>query len=166
MLDFDTPKFTLSEAAKAAGYVSVSTLRSYYQRRHFFLVGGMPPTGDGLPNQVRFRDIVHLAVAQRLIGLGVRPNAAFVATLPLAQQQVDLERIVGAPDLGALFIWQPDTGGKIVTPAEQMCVALADVFYGGPRTGPSRPSVIIAFAPIIRAVLRSLKIKMPGGDGG
>jgi hypothetical protein len=83
MVDYDTPKYPIRDAASASGF-SLNTLRSNYQRGWFRIIGGERAQGEGLPHMLSLRDVLHVAVAHRLWTAGVHPEIAFKAGINFA----------------------------------------------------------------------------------
>ncbi len=81
--DYDTPLYPIREAAQAAGF-ELNTLRSLYQRGHFRIIGGEEAKARGLGHMLNLRDIMHVAVAKRLMDVGVHAKDAFEATISFA----------------------------------------------------------------------------------
>ncbi len=81
--DYETPLYPVREAANAAGF-ELNTLRSLYQRGHFRVIGGEEAKARGLGRMLNLRDIMHVAVAKRLMDLGLHPKDAFEAGIYFA----------------------------------------------------------------------------------
>jgi hypothetical protein len=112
-IDYHTPRWTLREAAATAGYDSVNTLRAYYQRGHFRIVGGEAAKARGLSSLLNLRDVLHLAVAGRLIDVGVHPRHAFDAGRTFAHsgdERRDPAKIYDPREGFTVLIYRPRTG--------------------------------------------------------
>lgn len=77
-VDYRTPIYPIRQAAAAAGF-ELNTLRSLYRRGHFRIIGGEEAKSRGLGHALNLRDIMHVAVAKRLMDVGVHPKDAFDA---------------------------------------------------------------------------------------
>lgn len=86
MIDYSTPRFKTSDVAKAAD-LSAPTLRSYFGRGHFRVIGDEHALDrrdadvEGVPNLYSFRDALHVGTAACLIAANVHPAKAWKATM-------------------------------------------------------------------------------------
>lgn len=82
-LDYESPRFTFRQAALSADF-PLNTLRSYYQRELF-----KPPAnvseGRGKTRYLSLGDILILAIAARLIDIGMNPFRAFHVARPFVE---------------------------------------------------------------------------------
>ena len=78
MIDLHTPRYSSAEAARACG-IPPTTLRTYFARNHFRVLGDTRPRDtNGLPHLFSLRDIVGLAIALRLMETtAITPKQAF-----------------------------------------------------------------------------------------
>lgn len=169
-IDYDTARYTFRQAAIAAGF-EPNTLRSYYapNRAFFRIIGGEAAKAKGLAGLLSLRDVLHLAVAQRLIEMGVHPRHAFEAGLDFAHTS---DSPAGGPsrDPGELFdvsyawtalVWQPGTRGRVVAMlAKDPTLSWADLFYNR-HTGKRGPAVVILLNDVEKQVFDALGI---GGE--
>jgi hypothetical protein len=80
MIDYDTPRYPIREAAEATGF-ELNTLRTYFRRGFFKLTEGTDAmaAGKGLPHFLSLRTVMALAVAHRLWRRGADAWLAFRA---------------------------------------------------------------------------------------
>jgi len=79
--DYLEPKFRLRQAALAADF-PLNTLRSYYQRGWFRSFADGLGKGKGRAQRLCLGDILVLAIASRLVGVGLSPLDAYNAAYP------------------------------------------------------------------------------------
>lgn len=72
------PRFTFRQAAAASGF-TVNTLRSNFQRGWFRSFGNGLHSGQGRTQRLCLGDVLVLAIASRLIDVGIRPSDAYNA---------------------------------------------------------------------------------------
>jgi hypothetical protein len=82
-IDYETPKYSIREAADACGF-PINTLRSLYRRGHFRIVGGEDKRGKGLAAELTLLDVICIAVAKSLYDAQVHPKLAFRAGMEFA----------------------------------------------------------------------------------
>lgn len=102
MIDYDFPIYPIRDAAKACGF-EIATLRSYFQRGHFKLLGSdREAEGNGHPRFFSLRTILGLAVTHRLWRKGAEPWLAFRAGQNFAHVG---SATIGAPDLAPAHVY-------------------------------------------------------------
>ncbi len=165
-INYDEPRWTLREAAEAAGYDKVNTLRAYYQRGHFRIVGGEAAKARGLAGLLNLRDVMHLAVAQKLISIGIHPKAAFDAGYEFAHYSVsypggpprDPTELYDPEKAFTVLIWQPGMGARIIPMYHRNAVIeFADLFVNN-HTGQRGPAVSFLLNDVQRSVFLALNI--------
>ncbi|MET4595769.1 hypothetical protein [Sphingomonas sp. PvP015] len=82
MYDLDTPRFTSSQVARAAG-MSLNTFRTNFMRGHFQMVGESiaPAERHGVPHHFGLRDAIGFAIVGELVRCGVGPRDAWEAAM-------------------------------------------------------------------------------------
>jgi len=83
-LDYFEPRYRLSQVAAATGF-SLNTLRSNFQREWFRAHGSGVNLGQGRAQRLCLADVMVLAIARRLIALGIHPITSFEAALPFGR---------------------------------------------------------------------------------
>lgn len=142
VFDSQQAVFTLRDAAKASG-IALNTLRSFYQRDHFRIVGGEAKRGRGIAADLTLLDILCIAVAGKLIECGARPKAAFEAAWHFAYASGEAGRDPGKVfDTGftVMMFWPATEDVRIV--GIDTTVAFADLFFVPSRVGRANPIVI------------------------
>lgn len=113
-------KWTIREAADLAGFDKVNTLRSYFQRGHFRIIGGEKAQREGLAGLLTGHDVIALAVAERLIKMGAHPALAFDAGVDFAHFAEDGREPGRLFESGfTVLIFDPETGDSRVVQAER-----------------------------------------------
>lgn len=75
-LDYSAPLYTFRQASEAAAF-PLNTLRSYYQREWFSSFVPDVSAGRGVARKLCLGDVLVLAIASRLIDLGIQPGEAW-----------------------------------------------------------------------------------------
>ena len=166
MIDYDTAKYPISQAAKASGF-ELGTLRSYYQRGHFRLLHGkdQAAAAKGLPHYLSLRSVLALAVSQRLWRMGLDPWLAFKAGL-IFTNGGDHNYAGPARAPGELYplevgftvlIWQENDAVKIVPLPKNGGLDFATLFWN-PTTRERTQSLIVLLNDVERDVFCALGI--------
>ena len=79
-LDYHSPRFTFRQASIAADF-PLNTLRSYFERGIFASLARDLSRGRGKVRRVCLGDVLVVAIASRLIDIGIRPVNAFGAAI-------------------------------------------------------------------------------------
>lgn len=119
--DYLKPRFTLRRAADAAAF-PVNTLRSNYQRGWFRSFGEGLDVGKGRAQRLCIGDVLVLALASRLIDLGLRPleayNAAapfgFVAHTPKGMPRRMPFQLFDRSQFDSIFIWRRGAPARVI----------------------------------------------------
>ncbi len=141
MIDLHTPQFSGAQAARACK-VPAATLRTYFARGHFRILGSMNAKqreANGLPNLFSLRDVIGLAVSFRLLQTTpLSPASAFeIGMIHFAHTGSDM-REPGLPfnvrqHGKTLVIVYPDTGKhRIVQGNRCETLALAGLTTANP----------------------------------
>src|SRR5436190_5062814 len=169
-IDYDTPKWTLREAAVAAGY-EPNTLRSYYSphRKLFRIIGGAEAQAKGLAGLLNLRDVLQLAVAQRLIEIGVHPGDAFQAgvdfahtsTTPSGWPTRDPAELFDPREAFTFLIWMPGRGGEVVpVKTSDPRLDVVHLIYNQ-ASGRRGPAIVILLNDVQNDVFAALRIARP-----
>lgn len=156
-LDYTTPLFPIREAAAAAGF-EVNTLRSLYGRGHFRIIGGEAAKARGLANMLNLRDTMHIAVAKRLMDVGVHPKQAFEVGVSFAHSSYG-ERLPAMlfdqREHGyTVLIFHPKSGQAQIVATEDG-LDFAQLFFD-PSTGRRDDAVAILLNDVELSVFRAL----------
>lgn len=134
-LDYHTAKYPISEAAKAIG-MPLNTLRAYFQRGHFRVIGKAAEK-PGLPHTINLTGIMGMAVANELIAAGAHPKAAFSASMLHFAHGSHGSRLPGRmyPDAPfTVMLFYPATGDAKVLPFTDK-LDFVDLFHASPSRG-------------------------------
>jgi hypothetical protein len=152
------PRYRLRQAAEATGF-SLNTLRSSFQRAWFRSVGDETGVGQGRAQRLCLADIFVLAIAQRLIALGIHPVEAFNGAFPFAR---GARQFPGVPKRqpGALFdsaqyqsvfIWKPGAASQVIPVGNGEGIPLGELgLLDGEGT------ICILLNPLIEPLLQKL----------
>ncbi len=154
-VDYDTPKYPISDAAKAIG-IPLNTLRAYFQRGHFRVIG-KPAETPGLPHTINLYGILGMAVAKSLIDAGIHPKIAFDASMMHFAHASHGERLPGRmhPTLSftVLLFYPQNNYAKVIAFDEHL--DFSDIFdFDGERANP----VVVWLNRVEREVFDKLNI--------
>ena len=98
----DSPEFTLSQVAAAAG-VEVNTLRSWLQRKHWKMDTTVESAGDaGKAHLITLRRGLHIGLAVELVRNDMDPARAFKAAYSFSHTAA-VDRAQPAREVGGLY---------------------------------------------------------------
>ena len=163
MLDYDTPRYPIRQAAAAAGF-ELNTLRSLYQRGHFEIVGGEEAKARGLAAFLNLRDVMHIAVSKRLIDMGIHASDAFIAGKDFAHTSSGRDAGQHAHRLPAelyrgwftVLVYHPALGSGRVLPMTDG-LQFSDLFHD-PHAGGRHNPVVIFLNDVEREVFTALNV--------
>ncbi|WP_103729934.1 hypothetical protein [Novosphingobium sp. HII-3] len=172
--DYETPKYPIREAAAAAGF-QLNTLRSLYQRGHFRVVGGVEAQARGLGHTLNLRDIMHVAVAKRLMDVGVHAKDAFEAATRFAHTGTGGSGWAGEPmkgpfrvpagmfsdgkaELFTVLIYFASSGQNRVVPMDKHVLDFSTLFINR-ETGQRENPLLIFLNDVERAVFTALNVR-------
>lgn len=157
MIDLSEAKWTFAQAAQLAGYEKLNTLRSYFQKGWFRIIGRPPASkGRGSAELLSLYDVLSLAVAKHLIDLGAVPRLAFEAGVSFGHFG-DASR-----DPGELYgsgftvmVYFPSDGATRILRVKS-AVELAELF-SHPRSGKREGSIQLLLNDVERSVFLQLE---------
>ena len=172
--DYETPKYPIREAAAAAGF-ELNSLRSLYQRGHFRVVGGVEAQARGIGASLNLRDIMHIAVAKRLMDVGVHPKDAFEAAMFFAHTGKGGSGWVGEPmqgpirnpagmfsngrtELFTVLIYFASNNQSRIVPMEKQTLDFSTLFINR-ATGQRDNPVLIYLNDVERQVFLALDVR-------
>lgn len=154
MVDKSEFRWTLAEAAQLAGYDKHNTLRSYFQKGWFRIVGGQAARGRGSAGLLTLHDVLGIAVARRLIDAGADPRLAFEAGLGFAHFGVEGRDPGGVFDFRdrgfTILIFFPSDGASRIV-ATKDAVGFNDLFIH-PRSGAREAGVHLLLNDVEKSV--------------
>lgn len=160
MIDYSTPRFKTSQVAAACN-IAPPTLRSYFQRGQFRIIGNVKKAeGEGLPNLFSLRDVMTFAVAVRLIAASADPEEAFDLTVlkfaHFGHEDRDPAGLFDFREKGQtlLVYWLMENRAELI--AEDDIKSLYDLQLS--TTHASEMATIIRLNPIQRQVFASLGV--------
>lgn len=158
--EYGIAKYTLREAADATGF-ALNTLRSFYAREHFRIVGGEDKKGRGLAALLTLEDVLCIGAAKALVDAGVHPRTAFNAGVAFAYVADGNRHPAGTFGSGfTVLICHPSTGHtKIVNMKDSL--GFADLFTDM-RAGGRHAAIVVLLDDVEKCVLG----KLTGADGG
>jgi hypothetical protein len=164
--DYLEPKYRLRQAADAAA-VPLNTLRSNYQRGWFQSFGNGMASGRGRAQRLCLGDILVLAIASRLIDIGLRPLDAYNAARPFGQvggnrRGVSCRMPFGLfkrDEFDSVFIWRRGSASRVVPVRKGQGVPLEllklDDSFG-------EAAVTLLLNAVEATVFEALKLPLPG----
>lgn len=167
LIDLDSPQFTIAEASALAG-LAIGTLRDYFQRGVFTLVGKDQSAPAGGIRKLSGRRLMQIAVAAELIEMGVSPPTAARHALAFSDQGNGAlpgladERMPGElypNSYSWLVIRKGDYLGRVV----QVKADLAAVSLIAPR-GERAPCIVVPLDPIAHRIFAAVQMKQPPSD--
>lgn len=158
-IDYSTPNWTLRDAAEPAGY-ELNTLRSFYTRGHFRIIGGEKAKAKGHAGFFNLRAVMHLAVARALIDVGVHPAKAFEVSIVFAHFGDEDRAPAGLFDIRehgeTLFVYWPDSNKADVIASDDI-KSLYDLRLTSDQG--ENAALVIRLNPIEARVFHLLEIK-------
>ena len=170
--DYASPRFTLRESSEAADF-PLNTLRSYLQRGWFKSLAQNLGGGRGKAGLLSLGDVLVLAIASRLIDVGMRPVNAYHAALPFAlaastPRGLESRRPFELFDPSkyiTVFVWRAGFPARVVPVAKDEAVdplLSANSFLGDDDYGPASVGIVINQ---VRATVFE-RLHIPGELGG
>ena len=157
-IDYETANYTIRDAATASG-IELNTLRSFYGREHFRIVGSDEKKGRGVAAAMTLPDVLCTAVAAPLWRAGAHPSVAFDAGYDFAYRANEIDAAGTARKPSHLFnegstvllLWNSLRKIRI----EPMTEALTfrQLFLPGGSDLPATPTVLLLNEVIDNALL-------------
>jgi hypothetical protein len=155
VIDKSELRWTLSQAAQIAGYAKLNTLRSYFQRGWFRIVGGEAAKSRGSAGLLTLHDVLAVGVARPLIEAGAEPRLAFEAGLVFAHFGEDGRDPGGTFDLVkcgfTVMVFFPSDGACRIL-ATKDALHFNDLFVH-PRTGARETGLHLLLNDVEKSVL-------------
>lgn len=164
--DYIEPRFRLKQASVAAAF-PLNTLRSYYQRGWFRSFGNGMSVGKGRAQRLCLGDVLVLAIASRLIDLGLRPldayNAArpfgLAATTPKGVARRTPFRLFDRREFDSLLVWQKQSAGRVIPVRKRAGISLSDLPLDDPF---GEAAVLLRLNAVEATVFEKLGLPLPG----
>jgi hypothetical protein len=168
-LDYLAPRYTFRQAAEAAAF-PLNTLRSNYQREWFRTFGQPLAPGRGRARKLCLGDVLILAIASRLIDLGIHPlkawNAAFLFGLVTHIKKDGPRRrpfeLFDASAYETVLVWRPDRRPQVVAVSRKTkALELGELGLDAEEEAFGVCSVVLPLNPVQRTVFDKLGLSRP-----
>lgn len=165
--DYLVPRYTFRQAALAAAF-PVNTLRSNYQRGWFRSFANGLSKGRGRSQLLCLGDILVLAIASRLIDMGMRPLDAFnvaqpfglAARTPAGHEPRKPFQLFDRAKYRTVLIWRKDAVHRVV-PVENDAGVPSELFDDDAF---GVATLVLPLNPVESTVCRRLGVSMPEGQ--
>jgi hypothetical protein len=167
-LNYFEPRYRLSQVAGATGF-SLNTLRSNFQRDWFHSHGSGVNLGQGRAQRLCLADVMVLAIARRLIALGLHPNTSFNAALPFGRAAKTPKglpprwpgELFPEDDFETVMVWKPGRVAEILPVRKADGIKLEQLTFDDDEDA----TVCLHLNPIERRVFTKLNVRLPEESG-